>query len=295
MRSVIASVAVTAALLLSGCGAAPPTAPPPPPPPPPPVVPPANNLPVIDSIKVQGTRAKEPASFADIGESVPIVAAVHDDETAPDQLEYQWSATVGTFTGSGSHVVWQALSAPETPTDVTITLKVVEKYGFPGQPPAFQQDVSGTTTLSLHDSSKEVGDMSRQFLLDFSDSNIRDVSHILRNFSKARCPQPEEVDSEADDIARNRRERRITDSSVGSAFTTVNFGGLCPFGLKKGDACAIVPVFWADIDLSNGKPSTTRGNDIVAAAYAPADKRWWLCASNYQGLSTVGTPFRFSR
>src|SRR5205823_9001586 len=109
--------------------------------------PPANNLPVIDSITIQGTRPKEPANFADLAESVPIVAKVHDDETAVDQLEYQWTATTGTFTGTGASVVWLAPASATTPLDVIITLKVIEKYGFPGVAPAYSHDVSATATL----------------------------------------------------------------------------------------------------------------------------------------------------
>ena len=137
--------------------------------------------------------------------------------------------------------------------------------------------------------------MAAQFLRDFSDSNIRDIDYVMRNFSRARCPQPQEVDSEISDVEKNRRERRITSSSVGSSSTSVKFGGTCPFRSKRGDACAVVPVFWADVDLVTNAPSTTRGNDIVAAAYSGADSRWWLCASDYQAASSVGKPFSFSR
>ncbi len=77
---------------------------------------------------------------------------------------YQWSATAGTFSGSGRNVTWTAPDAATTPGIVTITLKVVENYGHPGQAKIFAHDVSGTQTISLHDSVKEVGDMARQFL-----------------------------------------------------------------------------------------------------------------------------------
>src|SRR5215471_4087878 len=120
-------VALAGALVISCSGSpyVPPTQPPPPPP-----EPPANNLPVIDSVTFQGTRPKEPVDFADVGEAVPVVAKVHDDETPADQLDYQWSATAGTFSGTGASVTWTAPASAQTPADVTITLKVVEKYGF---------------------------------------------------------------------------------------------------------------------------------------------------------------------
>src|SRR4051794_38394710 len=102
--------------------------------------PPQNNLPVIDSITIQGTRPKEPAGFADMSESVDVTATVHDDETPADQLQYDWSATAGTFTGTGAKVTWTApaeLPGSASGT-VTITLKVTEKYRQPGGPLAFE-------------------------------------------------------------------------------------------------------------------------------------------------------------
>src|SRR5688572_31185098 len=134
--------------------------------------PPANNKPVIESITVQGTRLRQPANFADLGESIPVSAKVRDDETALDQLIYTWTATAGTFTGTGASVTWQApATAPAaveglTPATMTITLTITEKFGHPGQPLSFEHSVSSTADVALHDSAKEVGDMSRQFLLD---------------------------------------------------------------------------------------------------------------------------------
>src|SRR5262245_47581841 len=102
-------LALAGALAFACSGSGNPYTPPTPNPPNPPNPnPPANNLPVIDSITFQGTRLKEPADFADVAETVPVVAKVHDDETAADQLEYQWTATAGTFSGSGANVTWTA-------------------------------------------------------------------------------------------------------------------------------------------------------------------------------------------
>lgn len=276
------------------CGAPPAGPGPNPGPDPPPPPPPSNALPVIESIRVQGSRSRQPANFADAGETIAITARVRDEETAVDQLTYTWTAPAGTFAGTGSSVTWTAPQVVDSAADVTITLKVTEKFGFPGVPPAYEQSQTAEASLSLHDSAKEVGAMARQFLLDFSDSSLRDVGYVMRNFAKARCPQPNEIDSESDDVARNRRERRITDYSVGAPSTSINFGGFCPFRNKRGDACTVVPVFWADIDLATNKPGSTRGNGIIAAAYSPEDKRWWLCASDYEALSSTGSTFRFS-
>ena len=258
-----------------------------------PVTPPANNLPVIDSITIQGTRAtKEPANFADLNESVPVTAKVHDDETPVDQLQYEWSASAGTFTGTGLSVVWQAPASAETPIDVTITLKVTEKYGFPGQPPAFSHDVSGTASVSLHDSAKEVGDMARQFLLDFSDSSIADVPYIMRNFDMS-C---REAQDEAQQVAENRRRLKIVKWTVGPARVTIPFGNsLCPIPgrIQRGDACSATATRWESTIFSNGHYTIAQGDDWVSAYYRPTLKAWKLCDSQFPGTCTdvtVGRP-----
>jgi hypothetical protein len=246
------------------------------------VTPPPNNLPVIDSITIQGKRSKEPANFADLGESVPVTAKVRDDETPVDQLEYQWSATAGTFTGTGASVVWVAPAAATAPVDVTMTLKVVEKYGYPGGPLSFSHDVSGNATLSLHDSTKEVGDMAHQFLLDFSDSSIRDVAYIMRNFD----PSCKGTQQETQEVADNRKLFQIHRSTVGTTSVTVNFGdNFCPIPgrIQRGDACSVTPVFWDSTYLPNGSRDTVVGNDWVAAYYRPQLKAWKLCDSQFDG------------
>ncbi len=284
------SCALALMMALASCGGPPPTGPTPggggggqnqqPPP---------NNLPVIDSITVQGSRPKQPANFADVGETIDVTAKVHDDETAADQLEYQWTATAGTFNGAGAKVTWAAPAdlAGSGPTDVTITLKVIEKYGQPGGPQSFQHDVSGNATLSLHNSVKEIGDMARQFLLEFSDSNLRDAGSIVRNFTDATKACADGKSAEQAEIAQNRIDYRINQSSVGTPAVTIRFGTLCPFRLKGGDACAQVPVDWTSTRLTPGGPTPVggvehvKGVDQVTAIYVPAQKKWGFCESDF--------------
>lgn len=293
-RNALAALLAVALMALS-CGGRPPTAPPVTPP----VTPPVNTLPVIDSIVVQGTRPKEPPAFADLGENVPIAAKVHDDETPADQLDYQWSATAGAFTGSGASVVWQA-PATGTAVTLTITLKVVEKYGIPGQAPAFQHDVTGTATLSLHDSIGEVGRMAREFLQEFSDTNNKNVDSIMRNFGGAgTCPDPSLVQDERDDVIRNYTYYRMINYRVDPPRVSVNFGASCStvHGPRQSDACALVGVMWDSIDTRDNSRIPNAGDDQISASYATRDARWWLCSSDYDGhlASHPSVAFRYPR
>jgi hypothetical protein len=220
---------------------------------------------------------------------VTVAAKVRDAETAPEQLQYTWTAAVGTIAGSGATVTWTAPAPVPGPSEVILTLTVTERYGAGN---ALEQSVTSTARVAVHDSAREVGGMARQFLLDFSDSTIRDVPYIMRNFSKARCPQPGEVDAEYVDVADNRIKLRIVGSRVDAPTVSVNFSGTCPVFGKRGDACAVVPVFWDSIDLQTNVRGITQGNDIIAAVYAAADARWWLCASNYQSFDAFAARFR---
>jgi hypothetical protein len=157
---------------------------------------------------------------------------------------------------------------------------VTENYGYPGQPKSFSQSVTSTVEVALHDSKKEVGDMARQFLLDFSDSSIRDVPYIMRNFIQG-CYGTQD---ETDQVTNNRLEFRIVNYRVEQAVTTVNFGGVCPYLSKRGDACAAVPVFWDSVfTKDNSRAPAVTGTDWVAAMYQPALNKWGLCDSSFDG------------
>jgi hypothetical protein len=249
---------------------------------------PPNNPSVIDALTAKGRGSKEPANFADVGETIDLAARVHDDETPVEELEFQWSAPVGTFDGSGANVAWRAPDTAETPLPVSITLKVVEKYGYPGGAKIYQQDVSSSVTISLHDSRTEVSDMSRQFLLDFSDSNIRDIGYIMRNFLQGCYGTAEETAQ----VTENRRRYRVVESRIEGASTTVNFGGTCPYSGKKGDACTAVPVFWRSLDMDHGNAEErVAGTDWLASFYVADKQRWYLCDSSFDGRRAVHSTF----
>lgn len=289
---ITSGLAIGIAMLVAGCGggAAPtvPTGPgggPTPPPPP-------NNPPVVDSIAIQGTRPKEPANFADVGETVQITAKVHDDETPVDQLQFVWTADVGAFNGTGPSVTWTAPAQASTPADVTLNLKVVEKFGYPGGPLVYENDTSGSATVSLHDSVKEIGDMARQFLLDFSDSNIRDVSLIMRNFDPT-CPGT--VD-ETQQVTDNRKKFSIFSWNIGQPTVSIPFGNsFCsvPGRIQRGDACSATPSHWESKQFNNGHTQIADGIDWISAYYRSALKAWKLCDSQFTGTcvdATTGGP-----
>lgn len=288
IRECLPTALLASSCLVAGCGGAPPTTPPPPPPPPP-----ANSLPVIESMTAQGRRAGQPPRFADAGEALDVGATVRDTETAVDELVYQWSAPVGSFSGSGRTVTWNAPATVESPGTVTLTLKVIENYGHPGQPRNYSHEVTSTLTVALHNSVKEVGDMARRFLTEFSKPQTnRDWRDVMKDFNRARCPDPSEYDNERISVEDHIANFVMHNYEVGPASVRVAFGTRCEFNIA-GDACASVPVRWESTGPT-GRGSTS-GIDYLAAIYVPSDSRWWLCSSRYDANTTFGHLFYSSK
>jgi IPT/TIG domain len=247
-----------------------------------------NTPPIIMSLSARGARPNEPAQFADPLESMDVVATVQDAETPVSQLTYEWTSNAGgTFTGSGAAVKWQAPQPAILPTNATLTLAVVERYDTvdaSGLPVTRENRVTRSIIVSVHDSLKEVGDMARQFLLDFSDSSIQDVAYIMRNFTDL-CADSKAA--ETAEVVHNRQHFKITSFRVGAAAVSVNFGGRCPFRSVSGDACALVPADWVSTFLDDGSLHHTVGTDQVSAVYDGTLNRWGLCASDFDGMETI--------
>ena len=289
-------VAIIVALVAAACGGGDGRPPTQPPPPPPPVNtdPPANTRPVIDSITAQGRRPNQPARFADVREMIDLSATVRDPETPVDELTYQWTATagtanVGTFITTGRLASWTAPDGISGPTIVTITLKVIEHYGHPGQAKNFSQDTTSTITVNVHDSAKEVGDMSVRFLTEFSNGNT-DWRDIMRDFNAAVCPDPRLIDDERDDVVRNYTFYRMHSYNIRPASVSTNFGGSCVRG-RPGDACAAVPVRWDSTDTRTNTRGIAEGIDHLSAVYSFAQARWWLCSSDFIPTGSLGYSF----
>ncbi len=252
-------------------------------------VPPANNPPVITAIAAQGTKAGEPPDFADLGETIAVSATVRDDETAADQLEYRWTAAAGTFEGTGARVTWRAPEGVATPLDVTITLRVVERYGTGG---VFQQEATATRSIAVHDSVRELGDMARRFLTEFSKPQTnKDVGDIMRDFKASACPDPDEVEAEREQVITHYTNFIMHAYDVGTASVQVIFRQRRCVANLEGDACISVPVRWESTDSRNNGRGSTSGTDHLTGVYARSDKRWWLCSSLYEQTGNFGPTF----
>jgi len=245
-----------------------------------------NAPPAISTIVVRGSKPREPAQFADLDETVSVTATVTDAETPASQLTFNWSADGGTFNGSGPAVTWTAPHTSATPTGVTLTLTVTERFQTATGATGENKSI-GTTTVRLHNSPKEVGDLAVDFLTAFSKQ--LDPDFVVRNFSDA-CTGKRD---ERADVAGNQQDVTITFYNLGAASTTVPFTGHCDYRNRNGDACAYVPAEWHSLikaakyhtDLAPyiGRTMSVTGTDQVTAILE--NDQWKLCASDWDQAS----------
>jgi hypothetical protein len=248
----------------------------------------ANPPPVVTGIRSVGPRANQPNAFADLGQTLTLLATVADGETPASGLTFAWSGA-GTFTGTGATVSWTApASLPATPAATLLTLAVTEPFADGGV--THHNTTTATFVVNVHDSQKEILDMGADFLTLFSQSDVP-TDQVLHNFSTT-CDGGAGRAAEAKDVDKNRSQF-IQDFSkfrlTRMLPVTFNFGGRCstPNGPRRADACSRFGVHW-EVTYKNppntGKKEIAEGVDYVSAVYE--DSRWFLCHSDFQGTVT---------
>lgn len=149
--SLVAVVAVlaVAAILGSACAA-------PAPPPVPPPAPVPNQSPVISKITAN------PAEVVS-GKSVTIIAVAADPDYDP--LTYTWSASDGTFAGTGSKVTW---TAPNKTGNINIGLTVADNRGGQTTGSVAVNVIGPTKTVTINTVPSETGTVDQRNATDYS-------------------------------------------------------------------------------------------------------------------------------
>lgn len=231
-----------------------------------------NGAPVIESITPSSDRVE-------VDNEITVTAVVTDHETAVEQLKFEWKADAGTFTGSGPSVQWRAPKDVKTPIDYEIRLTVTETYGTPNSAGVRPQNVTtgSIPAVRVHDSPKELGDLSIRFLTDFANSSVS-ASTCVRDFSDScRGKSDERGDIEANRVHFDILSSSLTLKSVtvASSALTANMVVACSFTSRikacdPGDKTCVV-----------GDVGTAHGDCILTGKYE--DRRWWLCDSHFIG------------
>jgi hypothetical protein len=212
-----------------------------------------NTAPRIVSLTASSGRAE-------VDGTIQLTAVVQDDETPVDQLTFEWSAPAGSFSGSGTQVTWRAPTGVSTPVAYDLTLTVTEHRGGDTQ-------VSANRRVQVNDSQKEVSDLAKGFLDDFSDSS-KSASYCVRNFSD-NCRNGR--DEEYGQISANRDVWQILGSDIGKPSVSLNS--------RRDFANISVPCGWTSKRRADGVVQSGHGNCTLTAVYDQPN--WHLCESHY--------------
>lgn len=271
---------LTLLVLLSGaCGGSSPTQPTPPSPPPPP----PNQVPVIESVTVSTERVE-------VDTDVTFTASVRDAETPVAQLRFDWKADLGTFSGTGPTVTWRAPRGASTPADVLASVTVVEVYGTPdasGRRPEWSI-TAPAPAVRVHDSPKEIGELSLRFLADFANSQVS-ADTAVREFTDS-CRGKA---AEREDVADNRRDYQVLGSVL-----TLERASMAP-NRVEGEARVACEFFSRilacppGVSCTVGATERVRGKCDLTARYE--QRRWWLCESRFNDAELLPSMRSFIR
>ena len=245
-----------------------------PPPPPPPVVGPAT-APVIRAIAV-------PSSRVEAGQDITMTAIVEDAETPLSQLTYQWVASAGTITGSGTTATWTMPRGIKAGVNVSITLTIVDTYDAVENNQVVKRQfiVVGTSTpFRVHDSTAETKELGRKFLIDLFGNSGVPPDDCMVDFTEVCANRPEGKNEELKQVRAHRQSFIVYRATM--LAQRVDWGG--------SDTGAVHNAVLYD-DQEIGKPPKlpTCGDFITTVIYVGG--RWWICESLFDSFNREHCP-----
>jgi hypothetical protein len=220
--------------------------------------------PVIRAITV-------PTSRVEAGQDITITATVEDAETPLTQLTFQWAASAGTITGSGTTATWRMPEGLTAGVDVVVTLTVTDTYTaiVNNQLVQRQFTVLGTSTpFRVHDSDVEIFALSRRFLRDlFGNSSIPPAACLV-DFTDLCANLAFGKTAELNDIIDHRAKVQVVSVTFHSDVVTL---------LGPDDGMVYSDAEFFDRWLSDGIVRPYRNEFVVTTRYH--EGRWWICES----------------
>jgi hypothetical protein len=242
-----------------------------------------NSPPQIRSLTSSDTRAE-------VDSPITLTATVEDAETPLANLTYAWSAPTGTFSGTGSTVTWVAGQDASTPADVILTLTVTERYNNGST--QLENKVTSDTTVRLHNSPKELREMSLRFLNDYANSRIP-PDQCVAEFSDS-CNGKKDERADVEDVRHDYEHigstLRHTSLSIAPNRLTATVHTFCSFTVKvittqpREESCQTSPCPLGSIGTFTGDCRTTN-------VYEKG--RWWLCDSTATSIPSLNSPSTF--
>jgi hypothetical protein len=243
-----------------------------------------NTPPVIQSVTAASARNETNAE-------IQISAVVQDQETSPDNLTYEWSASGGSFSGTGPTVRWRA-PAVSGPTLATVTLTVIERYtatDADGRQDMRENRVMASTQVHVNDSTNEVTVLATTFIDDFIHSD-RSAAVCVRNFSD-NCPGKQ---AEFNDITNDRAIFVINSGASGMGAGTITFYADSSRRTAVAPGASTYAVWQARCTFtstrkSTGVTGTTSGTCELTTVYE--NWQWYLCDSHFLNPTSSVTGF----
>lgn len=236
-----------------------------------------NAPPVIRSLTASDARAE-------VDSPITLTATVEDAETPVANLTYAWSAPTGTFSGTGSTVTWVAGQDATTPADVILTLTVTERFNNGST--QVENKVTGNTTVRLHNSPKELRELSLRFLGDFANSKISPDQCVSEFSDSCRGKQDEraDIDDNRHDFEIIGSTLRHTSLSIAPSRTTATVHTFCAFTSRvittspREEACQ-------GGKCPMGSVGSVQGDCWTTNVYEKG--RWWICESHFTGSGAL--------
>ena len=243
-----------------------------------------NTPPQVKSIGVSNTRVE-------VGTPVTLTAVVEDQETPVANLSFAWTFPSGstTATGNGSSITFTPSADLRTPADYDITVTVTERYTS-GSAQA-ENKATGSVTLHVNNSPKELAELSLRFLGDFAASSVspdRCVSEFSDTCGSGKKDEFSNISENRHDFQILASTLRATSVELPPSLITAKVHTFCAFtsrvittqpqsgGCQVAGACPFNSV------------QSVQGDCWTTNVYEKG--RWWLCESHFTG-SSVPTAF----
>lgn len=224
----------------------------------------SDSSPVIVSLTATSNRAE-------VNVPLQLSAVVEDETTLVENLIFEWTADVGTFSGTGPTVFWTGGSSEITPASYDLTLTVIENIeirNLAGTIEVHENRVSESITIYLNESVGEITALVGTFLEDFSNSDIPAVV-VVRNFSDNCSGKAAELS----DVENNR----LYYEGISATFEVTDVW----VNSDRTYAIAIVPCEFNSIFIETGETEIATGVCTITAVYEPYE--WLLCSSEFDG------------
>jgi hypothetical protein len=207
------------------------------------------------------------SSRAEVGKSITVKVPISD--SGAGTITYDWSATGGTFSGTGASVKWTAPKGQPTPATYKLTVKVTQDYTV--QTSTGPQTHTTTSTESanvyVNDSPREISNLVLEFLGRFSNINV--PAEVCVSTFSDNCPGKA---AELSDIQNDRtnysdivaEHYSIDNISLNTDLTHADIEGPCG---------------WTSIKKADSSTETVSGTCALTAVYE--DHEWRLCDSKF--------------